>query len=82
MNHAWCEIVMPDGRTVYVDPTWFDINKIGNDGYSISTPQEVGKDWDYLFVTYDQDLFTHGYSGKKRSHYDGTDIVRTLYWAK
>jgi hypothetical protein len=80
MNHAWNEVVI-DGKTVYVDTTWFDINQIGDDGYSVTLPQDWNNsDWDYNFVTYDQELFSKGYSGKVFSHYAGNDTVKTLVW--
>ena len=80
MNHAWNEVVI-DGKIVYVDTTWFDINQIGDDGYSVTLPQDWNNsDWDYNFVTYDKELFSKGYSGKVFSHYAGNDTVKTLVW--
>ena len=81
MNHAWNEFEF-NGRTIYADLTWFDINKIGDDGYSISTPQEIGRDWDYKFLTEDIDIFNRGFSGQAYYHYSGRDTKKVLVWSK
>jgi hypothetical protein len=81
MNHAWVELVF-NGKPVYFDATWFDINQIGDDGYSVTLPQDVGQDFDWQYITYDKKLFDNGFSGKAYYHYAGNDAVKTLVWSK
>jgi len=39
-NHAWNVIVLNDGRKIYCDATWYDGNKIDDEGYVVNTPDQ------------------------------------------
>ncbi len=81
MDHAWNEIVF-NGKIVYIDSTWFDINKIDEKGYSVNLPMDDGRDFNYKYIVYDKDLFNKGFSGMKFSHYLGNDTKKSLVWSK
>jgi len=39
-KHAWNVIILKDGRKIYCDATWYDGNKIDNEGYVINIPKQ------------------------------------------
>lgn len=81
MNHAWNEVVY-NGKIVFIDSTWFDINKLDDKGFSINLPKDLNMDFDYHYITYDRNLFNKGFSGKKYSHYLGNDAKRQLVFGE
>ena len=38
-NHAWNVIVLKDGRKIYCDSTWYDGNRIDDEGYVVNIPE-------------------------------------------
>ena len=39
-SHAWNILVLKDGRKLYCDATWYDGNKIDDEGYVVDIPQQ------------------------------------------
>ena len=81
MNHAWNEVVY-NGKLVFIDSTWFDINKLDKNGYSINLPKDLNLDFRFNYLTHDKNLFNTGFSGKTYSHYLGKDAERNLVWSE
>jgi hypothetical protein len=55
-NHAWVTLRY-NGRLLYLDATWFDINAIDEKGMVVHTPYKDPRN-----MTFDNDIFTnHGY---------------------
>ncbi|GHT21145.1 hypothetical protein AGMMS4957_09500 [Bacteroidia bacterium] len=67
-NHAWNEVVLADGRKVYVDVTWFDKDYDGT--------KHVKQTYDIKWIALDQDkaIFDYGFSGKVKKHYAFGDV--------
>jgi len=53
-NHAWNVIILKDGRKIYCDSTWYDGNKIDDEGYVINIP-----DRDPVNLTFDINEFNN-----------------------
>ncbi|MCL2283838.1 MAG: tetratricopeptide repeat protein [Fibromonadales bacterium] len=53
-NHVWNHVVMPNGKTLYIDATWYD-------SYN-------PKHYDPWYITYDKSFFEHGYKGTVNIH--------------
>jgi hypothetical protein len=64
-NHAWNEVILPDGRKVYVDVTWFD--------YDYDSTNHKWKKQEYsiqwIVLEEDKEVFDHGFTGKRMEHY-------------
>jgi hypothetical protein len=69
-NHAWNEVLLPDGRKVYVDVTWFDKD------YDTTNRQWKVQEYDIQWIVFEEDkeLFDHGFSGKIMEHYAFGDV--------
>ncbi|MDR2576323.1 MAG: hypothetical protein LBC52_07770 [Treponema sp.] len=69
-NHAWNVLKLVDGRTLYVDLTWFD-----NEHINEQTGERVYyEDYDWENITFDEELFRFsnvGYGSKIFSHNEG-----------
>jgi hypothetical protein len=70
-NHSWNEILLDDGRVIYLDATWYDTNGYYVDptgNYVVEhTPQYMP-----TMFTFDRDLFSLG-----GTHYDWGDAQRS-----
>jgi hypothetical protein len=51
-NHTWNRLVLKDGRKIYCDATWYDGNKIDDNGYVVHIPAQNPVD-----LTFDEDEF-------------------------
>ena len=61
-NHAWNHVIMPNGKTLYVDATWYD-NCYENHPTNRST--NAYSPW---YITYDKKVFEHGFMGTINMH--------------
>jgi hypothetical protein len=61
-RHSWNHVIMPDGRTLYIDTTWYDNNYENHP--TNSAPDFYGP-W---YITYDKNLFERGLRGTIRMH--------------
>ena len=72
-GHAWNIVKLIDGRTLYLDLTWFDNEHID---------EKTGKiyqtdDYDWANITFDEDLFLHsnvGYGSQRFEHKEGKQV--------
>lgn len=61
-NHAWNHVIMPNGKTLYIDATWYD------NGYENHPTQKSPDNYCPWYITYNKSLFEHGYLGTINMH--------------
>jgi hypothetical protein len=69
-SHAWCQVIMPDRKILYIDATWYD-NCYEN--HPTEKNQEV---YSPYYITYDKSFFEHGYHGTINMHSGWPDASR------
>jgi hypothetical protein len=69
-NHAWNHVIMPDGRILYIDATWYD--NCYDNRPTIHSPDSYAP-W---YVTYDKKVFEHGFNGTINMHGAWPDAVK------
>jgi hypothetical protein len=57
--HAWNNVILNDGRRLYVDVTWFDNEHINEETGTIYETE----DYDWENITFNKDLFEHSQVG-------------------
>jgi len=71
-NHSWNEILLDDGRIIYLDATWYDTNGYYVDPKSGNYIVEHDPHYMPTMFTFDKDLFSLG-----GTHYNWGDAVRS-----
>jgi len=61
-NHAWNHVILPNGKILYIDATWYD------NSYENHPTQKSADSYDPWYITYDKSLFEHGYLGTINMH--------------
>ena len=61
-NHAWNHVIMPNGKTLYIDATWYD------NAYENHPTQKSTDSYAPWYITYNKSLFEHGYLGTINMH--------------
>ncbi|MCL2805400.1 MAG: transglutaminase-like domain-containing protein [Treponema sp.] len=61
-NHAWNHVILSNGRTLYIDATWYDNN------YDNHPTQHSPDSYSPWYITYDKNLFERGLKGTIRMH--------------
>ena len=69
-NHAWNHVIMPNGKILYVDATWYD------NCYDNHPTNRFVDAYDPWYITYDKRVFEHGYNGTINMHGAWPDAVR------
>ncbi|GHV36299.1 hypothetical protein AGMMS49546_01320 [Spirochaetia bacterium] len=69
-NHTWNEVILPDGRKVYIDATWFDYD------YDNTDRQWKEQEYSIPWIVFEEDkkIFDHGFTGKRMEHYAFGDV--------
>jgi len=70
-RHSWNHVIMPDGRILYIDTTWYD-NEYEN--HPTTPAPDLYCPW---YITYDKNLFERGLRGTIRMHGAWPDARRT-----
>jgi hypothetical protein len=68
--HAWCQVIMSNGKILYIDATWYD-NCYEN--HPTSKNQEA---YSPYYITYNKSFFEHGYRGTINMHGGWPDASR------
>jgi len=63
-SHAWNQVVMPNGKILYIDATWYD-DCYENHPTQKSTDGDGYAPW---YITYNKSFFEHGYLGTINMH--------------
>ncbi|MDR2541926.1 MAG: hypothetical protein LBC80_00525 [Treponema sp.] len=61
-NHAWNHVILPDGRTLYIDATWYD------NCYDNHPTQFSPDSYSPWYITFDKELFERGLKRTIRMH--------------
>jgi hypothetical protein len=61
-NHAWNHVILPDGRIIYIDATWYD------NCYDNHPTQRSPDSYSPWYITFDKNLFERGLRGTIRMH--------------
>jgi hypothetical protein len=60
--HAWCQVIMPNRKILYIDATWYD------NCYENHPTQKNQESYSPYYITYDKSFFEHGYHGTINMH--------------
>ena len=69
-NHAWNQVILPNGRILYVDATWYDN---AYDNHPTNRFPDAYNPW---YITYDKRFFEHGFNRTINMHGAWPDAVR------
>ena len=69
-NHAWNHVRMPNGRTLYIDATWYD------NAYENHPTNPTTDGYEPWYITYDKTLFEHGLNRTINMHGGWPDARR------
>jgi len=72
-NHAWNQVVLPNGKILYIDATWYD------NTYENHPTQQSPDGYEPWYITYDKPLFEHGFLGKINMHGGWPDAKKNEY---
>jgi len=70
-NHAWNHVILPDGRILYIDATWYD------NCYDNHPTNRSYDGYDPWYITYNKEVFEHGFNGTINMHGAWPDARRT-----
>jgi len=61
-NHAWNHVILPNGKIIYIDATWYD------SAYENHPTSRHYDDYDPWYITYNKDVFEHGFNKTINMH--------------
>lgn len=61
-NHAWNQVILPKGKILYIDATWYD------NCYDNHPTQHSNDSYSPWYITYDKNVFERGLKGSIRMH--------------
>jgi len=69
-NHIWNQVILPDGRILYIDSIWYD------NCYDNNPTQYSEDNYSPWYITYDRNFFERGVRGTLQVHGAWTDARR------